>query len=175
MDARAHDSFQSTVPPSPMMARMSTDAGDERRIDGTRRVSSAASAIARRPGVWITLAALVAAGALGLLQARGPLVTTAAVTRGDIEQHLVASGRVRVVTRVQLTAQTAGRITQVAVREGQRVRPGFDLMRRFNRQYGTTFLVVTHDPRIAARCERVIEIIDGRITSDRASRPDPPG
>jgi len=46
----------------------------------------------------------------------------------------------------------------------------FELMRRFNREYRTTFLVVTHDPRIAARCGRVIEIVDGRITSDRASQ-----
>ena len=46
----------------------------------------------------------------------------------------------------------------------------FELMRRFNREDQTTFLVVTHDPRIAARCNRVIEIVDGRITSDRANR-----
>ncbi|HEY6879706.1 MAG TPA: ABC transporter ATP-binding protein [Polyangiales bacterium] len=39
----------------------------------------------------------------------------------------------------------------------------FELMRRFNRERGTTFLVVTHDPRIAERCGRVIEIVDGRI------------
>ncbi len=39
----------------------------------------------------------------------------------------------------------------------------FELMRGFNRERGTTFLVVTHDPRIAARCGRVIEIVDGRI------------
>jgi HlyD family secretion protein len=51
-------------------------------------------------------------------------VEVAAVTRADIEQHLVASGRVRVVTRVQITAQAAGRVTQVAVGEGQRVRSG---------------------------------------------------
>ncbi|WP_441288576.1 ABC transporter ATP-binding protein [Sorangium sp. KYC3313] len=44
----------------------------------------------------------------------------------------------------------------------------FALMRRFNRELGTTFLVVTHDPRIAEQCERVIEIVDGRIASDRA-------
>jgi lipoprotein-releasing system ATP-binding protein len=43
----------------------------------------------------------------------------------------------------------------------------FELMRRFNRELGTTFLVVTHDSRIAERCSRVVELVDGRITSDR--------
>jgi lipoprotein-releasing system ATP-binding protein len=45
----------------------------------------------------------------------------------------------------------------------------FDLMRTFNRQAGTTFLLVTHDPRIAERCDRIVEIVDGRIRSDGAS------
>ena len=43
----------------------------------------------------------------------------------------------------------------------------FALMRRFNRELGTTFLLVTHDPRIADNCDRVIELVDGRIRSDR--------
>jgi lipoprotein-releasing system ATP-binding protein len=43
----------------------------------------------------------------------------------------------------------------------------FELMRRFNRELSTTFLVVTHDPRIADRCDRIVEIVDGRIHSDR--------
>jgi lipoprotein-releasing system ATP-binding protein len=42
----------------------------------------------------------------------------------------------------------------------------FELMREVNRETGTTFLVVTHDPRIAARCDRRIEIVDGKIASD---------
>ncbi len=42
----------------------------------------------------------------------------------------------------------------------------FALLRRFNTQAGVTFLVVTHDRRLADRCDRVIELIDGRIVSD---------
>ena len=43
----------------------------------------------------------------------------------------------------------------------------FALMRRFNRERGTAFLIVTHDPRLARRCDRIIELVDGRIASDR--------
>jgi lipoprotein-releasing system ATP-binding protein len=42
----------------------------------------------------------------------------------------------------------------------------FELMRRFNRELGTTFLVVTHDSRIAGRCSRVVQLVDGRVTRD---------
>ena len=45
----------------------------------------------------------------------------------------------------------------------------FELMRRFNRDAGTTFLVVTHDHRIADRCSRIVEIVDGRVVGDRAA------
>jgi lipoprotein-releasing system ATP-binding protein len=47
----------------------------------------------------------------------------------------------------------------------------FALMRRFNRELGTTFLVVTHDPRIADRCDRIVELVDGRVQGDRALHP----
>lgn len=39
----------------------------------------------------------------------------------------------------------------------------FALMRDFNREDGVAFLVVTHDPRLAARCDRVVELVDGKI------------
>lgn len=42
----------------------------------------------------------------------------------------------------------------------------FSLMRRFNAELGTTFLIVTHDPRMAERCDRVIRIEDGLVESD---------
>jgi lipoprotein-releasing system ATP-binding protein len=44
-------------------------------------------------------------------------------------------------------------------------------MRHFNRERGTTFLIVTHDPRIAGRSDRVIEILDGRIVKDERQTP----
>ncbi len=39
----------------------------------------------------------------------------------------------------------------------------FALMREFNRERGTTFLIVTHDSRLAALCDRTVELVDGRI------------
>ena len=42
----------------------------------------------------------------------------------------------------------------------------FTLLRRFNRERGTTFLIVTHDPRLAARCDRIVRLVDGRVVGD---------
>jgi lipoprotein-releasing system ATP-binding protein len=47
----------------------------------------------------------------------------------------------------------------------------FALMRRLNRDLGTTFLVVSHDPRIAQQCDRIVELVDGRMHSDRPTTP----
>ncbi|HMM84397.1 ABC transporter ATP-binding protein [Azohydromonas sp.] len=44
----------------------------------------------------------------------------------------------------------------------------FALLRRMHEEVGTSFLVVTHDPRLAARCDRIVEMVDGRIASDAA-------
>jgi len=40
------------------------------------------------------------------------------------------------------------------------------LMRRLNRENGQTFVIVTHDPRIGAMCDRIIQMRDGRIVDD---------
>jgi lipoprotein-releasing system ATP-binding protein len=45
----------------------------------------------------------------------------------------------------------------------------FDLMRNVNEASATTFLIVTHDPRLAQRCDRIIELVDGRIVGDRSN------
>lgn len=45
----------------------------------------------------------------------------------------------------------------------------FALLRQIHQQQGTAFIVVTHDPRLAARCDRTVELVDGRIASDQAT------
>ena len=42
----------------------------------------------------------------------------------------------------------------------------FELFRQFNEQFGCAVLVVTHDPRLSAQCDRIITLVDGSITSD---------
>ncbi|MFO0748198.1 MAG: ABC transporter ATP-binding protein [Myxococcota bacterium] len=39
----------------------------------------------------------------------------------------------------------------------------FALMRRANQDKGIAFLMVTHDRELASRCDRTIELVDGRI------------
>jgi lipoprotein-releasing system ATP-binding protein len=33
-------------------------------------------------------------------------------------------------------------------------------------------LIVTHDPRLAKRCDRIIELVDGQIVADTPNTPD---
>ena len=47
----------------------------------------------------------------------------------------------------------------------------FALMRKLHAELNTTFLVVTHDGGLAARCDRIIELVDGRIERDAAVKP----
>ena len=39
----------------------------------------------------------------------------------------------------------------------------FELMRQVNRDSGTSFLLVTHNLDLARRCDRIIEVVDGRL------------
>jgi lipoprotein-releasing system ATP-binding protein len=45
----------------------------------------------------------------------------------------------------------------------------FALMREVNAASGTAFLLVTHNPDLAQRCDRIVELVDGQIV------PGPPG
>ncbi len=42
----------------------------------------------------------------------------------------------------------------------------FALLRRFNAENGITFVIVTHDPRLAERCDRILHLVDGCLVKD---------
>lgn len=42
----------------------------------------------------------------------------------------------------------------------------YNILRNINSEYGTTFLIITHDQRIAEKTDRIVEIKDGRIGLD---------
>jgi len=42
----------------------------------------------------------------------------------------------------------------------------YELLRNINQEFGTTFIIITHDKRIAEKTDRIIEIKDGRINMD---------
>ena len=82
------------------------------------------------------------------------------------EQQRVAVARAFVaLPRVILADEPTGnldRATGLAV---------MDLLFDLRAKYGTTLILITHDPALAARCERQIRIEDGRITDDTTALP----
>jgi putative ABC transport system ATP-binding protein len=45
-----------------------------------------------------------------------------------------------------------------------------ETFKRLNREYGHTIILITHDHNVASHADRIIEIKDGRITSDKKIR-----
>jgi ABC-type lipoprotein export system ATPase subunit len=56
----------------------------------------------------------------------------------------------------------------------QNSRQILELLRTINRQEGTTFLIVTHEPELAAQASQVLHMEDGRIVSTSAGADRPP-
>jgi lipoprotein-releasing system ATP-binding protein len=49
----------------------------------------------------------------------------------------------------------------------------FGLLRDVSRRRGTAFVIVTHDERLAERCDRIVHVVDGRVESDTRRRASP--
>jgi putative ABC transport system ATP-binding protein len=45
-----------------------------------------------------------------------------------------------------------------------------DLLLELRERQGTTVVLATHDPQVAARCDRVVRLLDGRVADDIAVR-----
>ncbi|SOD99009.1 putative ABC transport system ATP-binding protein [Caenispirillum bisanense] len=80
------------------------------------------------------------------------------------EQQRVALARAFVVRpRVLLADEPTGNLDQET---GAHV---MDLLFDMAKRHGATLLLITHDPRLAGRCDRVVSLRDGRISEARAA------
>lgn len=81
------------------------------------------------PRTWIILLLAVAAAVVWWRNARGPLVYVETVRRADISQTVVSTGRLITPARVELGSVITGTVTELLVREGDRVKSGQVLAR----------------------------------------------
>ncbi|MAT66575.1 MAG: lipoprotein-releasing system ATP-binding protein LolD, partial [Gammaproteobacteria bacterium] len=42
----------------------------------------------------------------------------------------------------------------------------YGLMLELNREFDISFVIVTHDPSLAARMDRVVELVDGKVRGE---------
>lgn len=50
--------------------------------------------------------------------------------------------------------------------DGANARAVTELIFGLNREHGTTLVLVTHDPELAARCDRILRLRDGRVVNE---------
>ena len=79
---------------------------------------------------------------------------------GGQQQRVAIARALAMQPRIVLADEPTGNLD---TKSGRLV---FDLMRRINRERGITFLIVTHDDRLAHRCDRIVELVDGRVAAD---------
>ncbi|MEO8249227.1 MAG: ABC transporter ATP-binding protein [Burkholderiales bacterium] len=76
---------------------------------------------------------------------------------GGMQQRVAIARALSLRPRLILADEPTGNLDTVTADEV------FALLREFNKDHGSACLIVTHDPRLAAACDRVIELVDGRI------------
>jgi HlyD family secretion protein len=84
--------------------------------------------VLRKKWVWAVLAVVVLAGIAGFVyfrrQDQGITVTAETIQRRDLEAIVSASGKIEPQKTVNISAQSMGRVTRLAVNEGDRVKAG---------------------------------------------------
>jgi lipoprotein-releasing system ATP-binding protein len=81
---------------------------------------------------------------------------------GGMQQRVAIARALMLSPKLVLADEPTGNLDTASSNEV------FALLRQMHQQAGTSFLVVTHDHRMADRCDRIIELVDGRIASDAA-------
>jgi putative ABC transport system ATP-binding protein len=83
---------------------------------------------------------------------------------GGQQQRVAVARALAKETPVLLCDEPTGALDQAS---GRQV---LDLLGELHRDYGRTIILVTHDPTIATRADRVIRMVDGGIDADEMNR-----
>ena len=78
---------------------------------------------------------------------------------GGMQQRVAIARSLSLQPRLILADEPTGNLHTVSADEV------FALLREFNQDHGSACLIVTHDPRLAARCDRAIELVDGQVVA----------
>jgi lipoprotein-releasing system ATP-binding protein len=79
---------------------------------------------------------------------------------GGMQQRVAIARAVVLDPPLVLADEPTGNLDQASSAEV------FALLRRLHAERGTSFLVVTHDAHLAERCDRRLELVDGKLHSD---------
>jgi len=79
---------------------------------------------------------------------------------GGMQQRVAIARAVVLNPPLVLADEPTGNLDQASSNEV------FALLRRLHAEQGTAFVVVTHDEHLAQRCDRLLELVDGRIARD---------
>jgi lipoprotein-releasing system ATP-binding protein len=76
---------------------------------------------------------------------------------GGMQQRVAIARALSLRPRLILADEPTGNLDTVSADEV------FGLLREFNHDHGSACLIVTHDARLAAGCDRIIALVDGRV------------
>ncbi len=76
---------------------------------------------------------------------------------GGMQQRVAIARALALQPRLILADEPTGNLDTVSADEV------FALLREFNQDHGSACLIVTHDPRLAQRCDRQLVLVDGRL------------
>jgi lipoprotein-releasing system ATP-binding protein len=94
---------------------------------------------------------------LGISKVRNNLVTK--LSGGEQQRTAIARALIN-NPKIVLADEPTGNL------DSENTKTIYKIFREINERYGTTFIIVTHDRRIAEETDRIVEIRDGRIVVD---------
>lgn len=81
---------------------------------------------------------------------------------GGMQQRVAIARALSLSPRLILADEPTGNLDTHSASEV------FELLQAVNREHQSACLIVTHDPALAARCQRQIQIVDGQLLAEKA-------